>query len=66
VKCIQQECGFNDTYGDGSSVTGFVSSELVTIGKFNNVQADLGSITTATPNFETVFIIRRDFIGYSC
>jgi len=49
----QSSCKFTDTYGDGSSVSGYVISDMFSIGDYTPVRADFGVITTSnTANFE--------------
>jgi hypothetical protein len=54
VKCTSNGCGFNDTYVDGSSVSGYVTETVISVGDFVGVPIMMGAITTSTPNFELV------------
>jgi len=45
-------CAFTDTYGDGSSVSGYVVTDSFAVGNYRNVQISFGSIVQSTANFE--------------
>jgi len=45
-------CGFNDTYGDGSGVSGLEVGDLLNVGAEKGVLVDFGAIMYSSQNFE--------------
>ncbi len=63
-----QACGFTDVYGSGTSVSGYVLSDQVSIGVIPGVTASFGAITTVVnpPSVPTFQPVRENPLHTKC